>query len=146
MSLSQAIVQFIDHLHPLYMHELVNGVMCARSLTDGTLIFPVDEDEDDESGFVMVHWQGDSNRQTLVQGVYFSSLAVARYVELRHVAEGDKATRREMEHLSNHFTVKTGESLVFEGPESNLLEAVMKAVDRVGQVAVIEILKKTVGL
>lgn len=146
MSLSQAIVQFIDHLHPLYMHETVNGVMCARSLADGTLIFPVEEDEDVDSGFVMVHWQGDPSRQSLLHGVYLASLAVARYVELRHVAEGDKATRREMEHISNHFTVKTGESLVFEGPDSNLLEAVMKAVDRVGQVAVIEILKKTVGL
>lgn len=146
MSLSQAIVQFIDHLHPLYMPDQVNGGWCARSLSDGTLICPVDEDEDNENGFVSVHWQGDAGRQTVVQGVYMASLAVARYVELHHIAENATGTRNEMERLSHHFTVKTGESLIFESPGSGLLEMVVKAVGKVGETAVMEILKKQVGL
>jgi hypothetical protein len=145
MSLSQAIVQFIDHLHPLYIHDEVDGVACARSLTDGTLILPLDEPEENENGLVAVHWQGDSSRQTVVQGVYMASLAVARYVELHHMAENAKGTRDEMERLSHHFTVKTGESLVFESPDSGLFELVAKAVGKVGEAAVMEILKKQVG-
>ena len=146
MSLSKAIVQFIDHLHPLYIHDEVDGVWCARSLTDGTLILPLDEPEENENGLVAVHWQGDPARRTVVPGVYMASLAVARYVELHHMAENAKGTRDEMERLSHHFTVKTGESLIFEAPESGLLELVVKAVGKVGEAAVIEILKKQVGL
>jgi hypothetical protein len=146
MSLSQAIVQFIDHLHPLYIHDQVDGVWCARSLSDGTLICPVEEDDDNQNGFVSVHWQGDPSRQTVVQGVYMASLAVARYVELHHMAENAKGTRDEMERLSHHFTFKTGESLIFESPDSGLLEMVVKAVGKVGETAVMEILKKQIGL
>ncbi len=147
MKLSQRIVQFIDHLHPLYIHDEVNGVMCARSLTDGTLILPFDEEGgEDDVGFVTVHWQGDPARQTLVQGVFMASLAVARYVELHHMAENAKATRDEMERLSHHFTVKTGESLNFDSSDSGLLDMVGKAVGKVGEAALIEILKKQVGL
>lgn len=148
MHLSQAIVQFIDHLHPLYIHDEVDGVMCARSLTDGTLIYPIDEGDEDENGYVTVHWQGDPSRQTVVQGVYLASLAVARYVELHHMAENAKATRDEMERLSHHFTVKTGESLTFEFelPDSGLFDMVGKAAGKVGEAALIEILKKTLGL
>ena len=54
--------------------------------------------------------------------------------------------RIEMEHMSNHFTVKTGETLVFESPDSGLFELIAKAVGKLGEAAVIEILKKQVGL
>ena len=148
MRLSQAIVQFIDHLHPLYIHDQVDGVWCARSLSDGTLICPMDETDENENGFVTVHWQGDPTRQAVVQGVYIASLAVARYVELHHMAANAKGTRDEMERLAHHFTVKTGESLTFELelPDSGLFDLVGKAVGKVGEAALIEILKKTVGL
>lgn len=146
MKLSQRIVQFIDHLHPLYMHDQVDGVWCARSLTDGTLIIPVDEPEDEENGFVTVHWQGDPTRQSMILGVYMASLAVARYVELQHMATDSKHTRGEMERMSSHFTVKTGETLIFGSPNSGLLEVMTKAVGKLGEAAVIEILKKQVGL
>ena len=146
MSLSAAIVQFIDHLHPLYMHEQVNGVWCARSLSEGTLIFPMDEPDENENGFVTVHWQGDAARQTVVQGVYIASLAVARYVELHHLAETAKGTRGEMERLSHHFTVKTGETLIFEAPDSDLFALVAKVVSKAGESVVIDLLKKQIGL
>ncbi len=146
MSLSQRIVHFIGGLLPLYIEDQVNGVWCARSLTDGTLICPVEEMEEYENGLVTVHWQGDPARQTLVQGVFIASLAVAKYVELHHMAERSKGTRDEIEGMAHHFTIKTGESLTFECPDSGLLELVLKAVGKVGETAVMEILKKQVGL
>ena len=133
MSLSQSIVHFIGSLLPLYIEDEVNGVWCARSLNDGTLICPMEEMEGCEDGIVTVHWQGDPARQTLVQGGFMASLAVAKYVELHHLAENAKGTRQEIEHLANHFTVKTGASLTFECQDSGLLELVVKAVGKVGE-------------
>ena len=145
MSLSQDIVQFIGNLLPLYDGDQVDGVWCARSLTDGTLICPVEEMEEYENGLVTVHWQGDPARQTSVQGAFMASLAVAKYVEIHHMAEKAKGTRDEMERLASHFTFKTGESLTFEAPDSELLEWMSKAVSKAGQTAVVEILKKLAG-
>ena len=144
--LSQRIVTFIGHLLPLYVEEQVDDLSCARSLSDGTLILPVEEDPDDEVGWVTVHWQGDPARQTTVQGPFMASIAVARYVELHHLATNTKAIRAEMEHMSQHFAVKTGESLVFESPDSELIEWIAKAAGKVGEKALIEVLKKLVGL
>ncbi len=143
---SQRIVNFIGNLYPLYVQEDVNGVWCARSLSDGTLILPLGEPEDSSDGFVSVHWQGDPTRRTEVQGVFIASVAVARYVELNHTATHSKPMRDAMEHISNHFTVKTGEALTFEAPDSGLLSLVGQAVGRLGEAAVIEVLKKQLGL
>ena len=146
MSLSQRIVHFIGGLLPLYIEDQVDGVWCARSLTDGTLICPFEETGEFENGFVTVHWQGDPARQTVVQGVFIASLAVAKYVEMHHMAERAKGTRDEIEGMAQHFNIKTGESLTFEAPDSGLLELMDKAVNKAGQTAVIEILKKLAGL
>jgi hypothetical protein len=143
---SQRIVTFIGHLLPLYVEETVNGVQCARSLSDGTLILPIDDPQEAPEGFVAIHWQGDPTRRTEVQGVFIASVAVARYTELHHTGTYAKDLRAAMESMSHHFTVKTGESLVFEGPEFELLNLIAKAVDKVGTVALIEILKKAAGL
>lgn len=146
MSLSQDIVQFIGGLLPLYMDDQIDGVWCARSLNDGTLICPVEETAECEDGFVTVYWQGDPARQILVQGVFVATLAVAKYVELHHMAEKAKGTRQEMERLAHHFAIKTGASLTFESPDSVLPELVAKAVDKVGEAVVTEALKKLFGL
>ena len=145
MSHSQRIVNFIGSLLPLYIEDEVDGVRCARSLNDGTLICPVEEMEECEHGFVTVYWQGDPARQTSVQGEFMASLAVAKYVELHHLAENAKGTQKEIEHLANHFTVKTGASLTFELPDSELAELIGKAVGKVGEAVVTEALKKLVG-
>lgn len=146
MRLSQSIVDFIGHLLPLYIQEQVDGVWGARSLVDGTLILPIDELEDEQSGWVKVQWQGDPVRVSEVQGVFIASVAVARYVELHHTATHNKETQSAMAHLSDHFMVKTGESLDFEAPVSGLLPLIGKAVTKVGETTVIEILKKAAGL
>lgn len=146
MRLSQSIVDFIGHLLPLYIQEQVDGVRGARNLVDGTLILPIDELEDEQDGWVKVKWQGDAGRISEVQGVFIASVAVARYVELHHTATHGKDTQSAMAHLSDHFVVKTGESLVFEPPDSGLLPLIGKAVTRIGETAVTEILKKAAGL
>lgn len=145
--LSHRIVDFISKLLPLYIHEQVGGVWCARSLADGTLILPMDKNEDEEDGFVTVHWHGDPTRTTVVQGVFIASYAVAKYVELHSIAESNKYTKDEMSHMVHHFEIKTGESLVFHtDEESELFSLLGKAIGRVGQEAVIEIIKKQIGL
>lgn len=140
--MSHAIVDFIGHLLPLYVEEYGHATPCARSLQDGTLICASADPSDER---VTVHWQGDPARQSTVPAVFMASLAVARYVELRHVAEGSKETRGEMAHLSQHFTFKTGESLSFEAPSSALLDAVLAAAGKLGEEAVKELLKKAAG-
>lgn len=145
-SSSQRIVNFIGHLLPLYVQESVNGVRCARSLGDGTLILPIDEPEETADGFVAVHWQGDPTRRTEVQGVFIASVAIARYTELHHTATFSKEMRSEMKHISDHFTIKTGETLTFEGPGSDLLDMIGRAVGKVGEATVMELLKKAAGL
>ena len=51
MSLSQRIVNFIGGFLPLYIEDDVDGVWCARSLSDGTLICPVEGMEACDDGF-----------------------------------------------------------------------------------------------
>ncbi|MEQ1526524.1 MAG: hypothetical protein ABL911_07250 [Gallionella sp.] len=144
---SHRIVNFIGGLIPLYTHDHVDGVLGARSLVDGTLILPMDEDEGGGNGLVTVHWQGDSNRTTVVQGVFIASYAIAKYVELHSIVETNKDTKNEMSHMIHHFEIKTGETLVFHVEEnSELFSLLGKAVGKVGQEAVIEIIKKQIGL
>ena len=147
MELSQSIVNFISGLLPLYIEEFTEGVWCARSLIDGTLILPLEESEEYENGMVKVYWQGDSSRETVVPGEYIASQAIVRYVELRNIAEKSKETRDEMRHFANHFKFKTGETLCFDMDEdSELFPWIERAVSRLGKEAVIEILKKQIGL
>jgi hypothetical protein len=68
--LSHRIVAFIANLLPIYTHALIDDRHCARSLIDGTLILPLEEPEEDEEGWVEVHWQGDPARRTEVQGIH----------------------------------------------------------------------------
>lgn len=146
MSQSQHIVDFIANLIPLYDGEQMDGIYCARSLSDGTLILPIDGDDDNDA-FVTVYWQGDPQRTSVVLASFVASLAVARYVELRFLAEDSKDTRAEMERLAQHYTFKTGDSLCFGAPlDSGLLALVGKAVSKVGEVAVEAVLKKAMGL
>jgi hypothetical protein len=145
--LSHRIVGFISNLAPLYDYEVVNGVGCARSLSDGTLILPMDEAKDDEPCFVTVHWQGDPARRSEVLGVELASLAVIRYVELQSVASGQPA-KSEYARLAEHFTFKTGGSLMLEGPDEDLalFELVGRAAKTLGKEALMALIKAKLGL
>lgn len=146
--LSDSIVNFIGGLFPLYEHVVLEGnKVAARCLADGTMIFAVEEDEENENGYVLVHWQGDPSRACETRGEMFATIAVARYAEL-HAVSADKRTRAEYEHLADHFAVKTGGSLVLEREDgdSEAYALVGKLVQRSGTAVAIALLKKALGL
>jgi len=108
-SKSEAVVAFLANLAPLYMHEDHDGLGCARSLLDGTLILPTDETEcDEERGRVMVRWQGDSARVSEVQGEDLAALALERYVRLHAAGRNEEVIAAELWFMDRHFTFKTG--------------------------------------
>src|SRR5690606_35393857 len=101
---SGAVVGFLANLMPLYTHEDREGVWCARSLQDGTLILPVDEsDWDEERGTERVWWQGDPQRETLVDGDQIATLALERYVRLHGVGATEEAIAGELWFMAHHF-------------------------------------------
>lgn len=106
---SGAIVGFLANLMPLYTQEDHDGIWCARSLHEGTLILPVDESEwDEERGTVRVWWQGDPQRETLVDGDQITTLALERYVRLHGVGATEEAIAAELWFMARHFHFKTG--------------------------------------
>lgn len=106
---SAAVVGFLASLAPLYTHEERDGVWCARSLQDGTLLVPVDEsDWDEERGTVRLHWRGDPMRSTEVDGEHIATLALERYVRLHGVGASEEAIAAELWFMARHFHVKTG--------------------------------------
>ena len=145
--LSHRIVAFVANLLPIYTHALIDDRHCARSLIDGTLILPLEELEEDEEGWVEVHWQGDPARSTKVQGEFMASIAVARYVEITAVPDS-ATTKAGYAHLFQHFAFKTGASLVLEepDPESAVAEMLKEAIKLLGKEAVKEIVKKVISL
>lgn len=106
---SAAVVRFFASLAPIYMAEDRDGVWCARSLQDGTLVLPVDEsDWDEERGTVRVYWQGDLLRTIEVDGDQIATLALERYVRLHGVGASEEAIAGELWFMARHFHVKTG--------------------------------------
>lgn len=106
---SSAVVGFLANLMPLYTAEERDGVWCARSLQDGTLVLPVDEsDWDEERGTVRVHWQGDAGRATLADGSDIAALALDRYVRLQGAGASEEAIADELWFMARHYHFKTG--------------------------------------
>lgn len=147
--LSQSIVDFIAGLLPLYTHDYVGDIRCARSLQDGTLLIPMTGEAGREDGWVTVLWQGATSRKSEVQGAFLASLAIARYVELRSIVEHPRSiASKEMEHMAQHFTFKTGESVTFESPDSDadLFQLVRDGVAHFGKDVLTTMLKTQLGL
>ncbi|WP_271680493.1 hypothetical protein [Thermomonas mangrovi] len=132
-SKSGSVVAFLANLSPLYAHERHDGLWCARSLSDGTLILPVDETEwGEEIGRVMVHWQGDSARQSEINGEDLAALALERYVRLHGVGASEEAIAAELWFMDRHFTFKTGchaNLPLLPEPPSRLAKAGRKALE-----------------
>jgi hypothetical protein len=133
---SIAIVGFIANLMPLYTYESHHGIGCARSLQDGTLVWPVDEsDWDEERGTVRVQWQGDPLRESLVDGDQVATLALERYVRLHGAGAGEEAIAAELWFMARHFHFKTGCHVYLPElpePPSQLVKAGRKALE-IGQ-------------
>lgn len=145
--MSHRIVGFIANLFPLYETVTVDGRQAARSLMDGTLIFAVDEEEENENGFVLIHWQGDPSRACEALGPAIATLAVARYIDL-HAVPSDKRTKDQYAHLSQHFGLKTGSVLVLDesGGDAESYRLLGQLVEKAGVGVAVEILKKSMGL
>lgn len=127
-TLSQAVVQFIANLHPLYIGESHDGMTVARCIEDGTLVYPVEEDKDYEDGVVRVCWQGIKPNSSELPGTAYASIAVQRYITLVYAAHSPEAQRALLLDLAEHFTLKTGLSLHFEAP-SESAEMIRAALD-----------------
>ena len=106
---SESVVSFIGNLLPLYDSMQYEGIWCARSMQDGTLILPVDESEWDEArGTVRVRWQGDPQREQQVEGPWIATLALERYVRLHAAGYDEETIGAELWFMANHFHHKTG--------------------------------------
>lgn len=146
---SECVVGFIANLLPLYDGEHLEGVWCARSLSDGTLIKPVPEEEGLEDVWVDVLWQGDESRTTRILGVLIASNAIARYAEVRTAFSHPKSlVRAEAQRMAEHFTFKTGCSVMFHTPDADeeLLYWLREGARHLGKDTIISLLKKGMGL
>jgi hypothetical protein len=145
--LSASIVNFISKLLPLYVQEQYNGKLCARSLRDGTLVCPVNEPPENEDGRVEVIWNYDPKRATIANGVFVAQLAISDYVSF-HCRSNGQQFDGYLQHLSEHFKLKTGVPLEFDD-QSGLLQLIRwmnKLVGKLGAQAAIEALKRVVGV
>lgn len=135
-SKSEAVVRFLANLLPLYTHEYQDSILCARSLHDGTLVLPVDEsDFEEERGTVRIQWQGDPQRESLVDGDQISTLALDRYVRLHGAGSTEEAIAAELWFMAQHFHRKTGCHVYLPQlpePPDMLARMVRKAAD-IGQ-------------
>lgn len=146
---SVAIVRFLASLMPLYTPEQRNGVWCARNLCDGALILPVDESAwVEERGTVQVHWQGDPQRESLVDGSKIATLALERYVRLHGVGAGEEAIAAELWFMARHFHFKTGchvDLPQLQEPAHPLVRAGRAAL-RMGEGVLVNTISKLVGI
>lgn len=145
---SESVVSFISNLMPSYHGRRIGELWCAESLDDGTLIFPIAEEFDTTSdAFLRVCWQGHSERESEVLADSLATVAVVRHIELHYCGQPIERAARELQFLSQHYQFKTGGSLYlpYDKVPAGLANAVASAVGRLGDAAVIELLKKAVG-
>ena len=148
-SQSQAIVDFIASLDPLYAQSNVDGMRCAVALSDGTVIAPTEEtDEIDEKGWVVIYWQGERTRKLEYPGSPIASQAVLRYVELLGIGRPVQEIASQRDMLIDHFAFKTGASLNLEQyvEDSELFQTLRKGVKILGANVIINLIKHAAGL
>ncbi|MBQ4853510.1 hypothetical protein IMW82_02280 [Rhodanobacter sp. B2A1Ga4] len=146
---SEAVVGFIANLLPLYDGERYEGLWCARSLTDGTRILPIDEsDSDDEQGWVRVQWQGDPSREQETRGDMLATVALERYVRLHGAGYDEEASAGELWFMARHFHFKTGCDVYLpqlREPPHPLIRAGKRAVS-MGQGVLVNLISKVIGV
>lgn len=146
---SEAVVHFIANLLPLYQGEQHEGAWCARSLTDGTLILPVDgSGDEEEEGWLRVHWQGDPAREQEVQGFLLASVALERYVRFHGIGFDEDAIAAELGFIAQHFTFKTGCRVYLpQLPEPpSRLTKIARGTLTMGQGVLVNVFSKVTGL
>jgi hypothetical protein len=145
-SKSEAVVGFIANLLPLYHGERHDGLWCARSVSDGTLIYPIDEsDSEGEQGWVRVSWQGDAGRQHELSGYMLASVALERYVRLHGVGYDEEAIAAELWFMARHFRFKTGCDVYFPQLREPAHPAI-RAARRMGEGVLVNLISKLTGM
>ena len=137
---------FIANLIPLFTHEFVEGVLCARSLSDGSLIRPMQSREPlkaDSDEWVTVWWQGDPNRSSDVLAGLLASKLISEFVQLQSVGKPRKYSKDLLEHLAEHYQHKTGQSIFLYTDEDSGVSEIIETAKRYWPDAVWEILKRT---
>ena len=145
---SESIVSFIGNLMPLYDSERCQGVWCARSMQDGTLILPVDESEwDEERGTIRVRWQGDPQREQEVEGLWIATLALERYVRLHGAGASEEAIAAELWYMARHFHLKTGCHVYLPqlSEPSHPLVRAGRQLGELGRGVIVNIFSKAIG-
>lgn len=139
--LSHRIIGFLRNLAH-FQDDTIDGQDVATRLTDGTIFLPPKELESVERGLLIVHWQGDRNRETIVVGNQIAALEIV--VSIRHwVATGDMENLEEsVKHMFQHYRVKTGETLYVNEPDGVVSKSMESLVKDLGWSAV----KKMIGL
>jgi hypothetical protein len=146
---SAAVVGFLANLMPLYTHDDRDGVWCARSLQDGTLVLPVDESEwDDARGTVRVYWQGDAARATEADGGQLAALALERYVRLHGTGASEEAVAAELWFMAEHFQFKTGCHAYLPQLDTppNSFERGTRSAARFGHGVLVNVVSKLLGV
>jgi len=156
---SERIVQFLASLMPVYTHDYINEVHAARSLIDGTLVLPIlkstcpdwNEDElEDRSEEVVVFWQGDSARRSIVHGNQLVHLAIVKYAEVRELhLNGPEAASSLIKDMVAHYAFKTGQELepAYYGTDKyiELIKLLNRATKKLGLGIVTDMLTTILG-
>lgn len=146
---SEAVVGFIANLLPLYDGERHDDLWCARSLTDGTLILPIDQaDSDDEQCWVRVRWQGDPAREQEARGDMLVTVALERYVRLQGAGYDEEAIAGELWFMAQHFHFKTGCRVYLpqlQEPPSQLRK-IGRAIAKFGSGVLVNVFSKLSGI
>lgn len=142
---SAAIVGFLANLLPIYTHENRDGVWCARSLQDGTLVLPADEAGwDEERCTVRVFWQGDPARTSEVDGDALATLALDRYVRLHGAGATEEAIADELWFMARHFHHKTGCHAGFQQLRAPA-HPVVRAARKIGEGVLVNAVSRLMG-
>jgi hypothetical protein len=143
---SEAVVGFLANLLPLYDGERHDGLGCARSLIDGTLVLPIDKSSsEDEPGWVRVRWQGDPSREHETRGAMLASTALERYVRLHGVGYDEDAIAAELWFMARHFRSKTGCEVYLPQLREPAHPAI-RAARRMGEDVLVNLISRVTGL
>lgn len=141
-------LNFIANLMPIYQGEWHGELHCARSLRDGTLLLPHQDDDGGNEELITIWWQGDSSRSTDAVASMVASNAVAEYVQQASIGKSPEYATALLLHLMQHFEVKTGDTLYLpyaqDDQEMQGLAKIVAISKKTGIELVLEGLKKLV--
>lgn len=108
-SLSTRILKFIASLNT-HLKFAINSEItpAAERITDGTLFLCPPDHEHQDDGLLIVHWQGDSGRTSLIAGPQIAELEIIQYAKHRVSIGEVKSEKDEVKRMFDHFEFKTG--------------------------------------